>query len=114
MPSQTKSVAVIGLGIMGSAIAENLTAAGFAVRGFDVEPGKMAAVAAVGGTPCGSAGEAARGCALALTSLPSIVALDATVDSLVAVPQPGLVVAELSTFPIEAKEAARRRLAPPA
>ena len=31
------SVAIIGLGIMGSAMARNLAAAGFAVTGFDIE-----------------------------------------------------------------------------
>jgi 3-hydroxyisobutyrate dehydrogenase-like beta-hydroxyacid dehydrogenase len=46
-----------------------------------------------------------------LTSLPSVAALDATVASLVAAPRRGLVVAELSTLPIEAKEVARDRLA---
>src|SRR4051812_41930331 len=103
MASAAKNVAVIGLGIMGSAIAENLIGAGFGVRGFDVDPGKMAALETAGGTPCRSAGETAQGCALVLTSLPSTAALDATVESLVATPHPGLIVAELSTFPIEAK-----------
>ena len=111
MASQTNNIAVIGLGIMGSAIAENLIAAGFAVAGYDIDPGKTAAHAAAGGAPRGSAGEAARGCALVLTSLPSTAALDATVDSFLAAPQPGLIVAELSTFPIDAKIAARDRLA---
>jgi len=111
MSSPAKNVAVVGLGIMGSAIAQNLIAAGFTVRGYDTDAGKTAALATAGGAPCGSAGEAAQGCALALTSLPSIAALDATVESLLRAPQPGLVVAELSTFPIEAKVAARDRLA---
>jgi L-threonate 2-dehydrogenase len=106
----TKRLAVIGLGIMGLAIAENLIAAGFVVRGYDVDADKMTALAVAGGTPCGSAGDAAQGCSLVLISLPSTAALDATVASLVAAPQPGLVVAELSTFPIEVKEAARDRL----
>ena len=36
-----RGVAMIGLGIMGGAIARNLIAAGFAVSGFDVDAGKM-------------------------------------------------------------------------
>ena len=109
MPAQ--GVAVVGLGIMGSAIAKNLIAAGFAVGGYDTDPARLAAFAAAGGVPAGSAAAAARGRALLLTSLPSVAALDASVASLVAEPQPGLVVAELSTLPIEVKEAARQRLA---
>lgn len=106
-----KNVAVIGLGIMGSAIAKNLLAAGFAVAGYDIDPAQRAALAAAGGTPAGSAAEAAEGRFLALTSLPSAAALDATVASLLATPQPGLIVAELSTLPIEVKQAACERLA---
>jgi 3-hydroxyisobutyrate dehydrogenase-like beta-hydroxyacid dehydrogenase len=46
-----------------------------------------------------------------LTSLPSIAALEATVTSLLGAGARGLVVAEHSTLPIEAKEKARARLA---
>ncbi|HEX5320024.1 MAG TPA: NAD(P)-dependent oxidoreductase [Stellaceae bacterium] len=97
-------VAVIGLGIMGSAFAGNLAAAGFAVQGFDTDPARPF-------RSTGSAAEAVRGCAVALTSLPSVAALEATVEALSAGPRRGLVVAETGTFPIEAKEAARQRLA---
>jgi 3-hydroxyisobutyrate dehydrogenase-like beta-hydroxyacid dehydrogenase len=111
MAASQPAVAVVGLGIMGAAIAKNLVAAGFAVGGFDIDPGRLAALAAAGVASCGSAAAAARGRAVLLTSLPSVAALDATVESLLAEPQPGLVVAELSTLPIAAKEAARKRLA---
>ena len=102
---------MIGLGIMGSAIARNLMAAGFSVSGYDTDAGKMEELSRDGVRSANSAAGAVRGAALALTSLPSVAALDATVAELVANPQPGLVVVEISTFPIEAKEAARDRLA---
>ena len=104
-------VAIIGLGIMGSAIARNLIAAGFSVSGFDVDAGKTVRLATDGVVIRASAAEAARGAAVVLTSLPSAAALEATVASLTATPQPGLIVVEVSTFPIECKEAARARLA---
>ena len=110
MTDQARTVAVVGLGIMGSAIARNVIGAGFTVRGFDTDRERLSAFAGMGGTPGGSAAEAARGAGFVLTSLPSVEALDATVASLVADPQPGIVIAELSTLPIEAKEAARDRL----
>jgi putative dehydrogenase len=110
MASSTR-VAVIGLGIMGSAIARNLSAAGFSVSGFDVDAAKAALLAADGVAVVASAAEAARDAAVALTSLPSVAALQATVASLVANPQPGLIVVEVSTLPIDGKEAARDRLA---
>ena len=97
-------VAIIGLGIMGWAIARNLIAAGFSVSGFDVDAGKTARLATDGVVIRASAAEAARGAAVVLTSLPSTAALEATVASLIAAPQPGLIVVEVSTFPIECKE----------
>ena len=105
-----KRIAIIGLGIMGSAIASNLITAGHTVSGFDTDPDKMARLKPDGVTTCGSAAEAARGADLLLTSLPTVEALDATVANLVASPQPGLVIAELSTMPIEVKQAAHDRL----
>ncbi len=102
-------VAVIGLGIMGGAIARNLLAEGVAVRGYDTDATRFEFLKP-DGVAAQSAGEAARGAELALTSLPSVAALDATVASLIAAKRDGLVVAELSTLPIAAKEAARAKL----
>src|SRR5437763_4160208 len=111
MPAPVKKVAIIGLGIMGGAIARNLIAAGFAVSGFDVDKGRTAAAASSGVAVKGSAAEAAADAELVLTSLPSTEALEAPVDPLLAAPRPGLIVAEISTFPIEAKQRAHDRLA---
>jgi L-threonate 2-dehydrogenase len=103
-------VGIVGLGIMGGAIARNLLAAGMAVRGYDTDAARFEALKPNGAATT-SAGEAARGADVILTSLPSINALEATVASLLAAKVPGLVVAELSTLPIEAKEKARTALA---
>jgi putative dehydrogenase len=107
-----KSVAAIGLGIMGGAIARNLIARGFAVCGFDIDEGRRKTLAAAGARIAGSAAEAAEGADIVLTSLPSAAALEATAAGLVvARARQGLVVAELSTLPIADKEKARERLA---
>src|SRR5207302_4293003 len=45
------------------------------------------------------------------TSLPEVAGLDETVTALLTEPRAGLIVAEISTLPIEGKEAARVRLA---
>jgi putative dehydrogenase len=106
----TETVGIVGLGIMGGAIARNLAADGIAVRGYDIDPARLDALKpAVVATA--SAADAARGAAVVLTSLPSIAALDETVASILTSPMKGLVVAELSTLPIEAKEKARAALA---
>jgi len=103
-------IGIVGLGIMGGAIARNLIAAGHTVSGYDTDPGKVAGLAADGVIGCGSAAEAARGADLLLTSLPTVEALEATVANLVASPQPGLVIAELSTMPIGVKQTTHDRL----
>jgi 3-hydroxyisobutyrate dehydrogenase-like beta-hydroxyacid dehydrogenase len=110
MTESKETVAVIGIGIMGSAIARNLADDGFAVRGFDVDQECLAAVPEI--ESCASVADAVAGASIVLTTLPSVAALEATVTSLAAAaPGRGLLVAELSTLPIAAKEAARQRLA---
>ena len=104
------AVGVIGLGIMGGAISANLVKRGFAVKGYDVAPPALARLKANGGNAVASPAEAASGVALLLTSLPSVKTLEATVKALLKRPIKGLVVCELSTFPIADKEKARKAL----
>jgi len=106
-----KTVGVIGLGIMGGAISANLVKRGFAVRGFDIDRDAAGRLKRNGGTHAASAAEAAAGADAVLTSLPSVKALEATVKALLKRPRAGLVVAELSTLPIEVKDKARKDLA---
>ena len=96
-----KGVAVIGLGIMGSAIANNLVQAGYRVVGYDVDKQRCAAAQGAGVVVANSAARAARGSEIVLTSLPSEAALDETVAVLAAdgaLHQRNLVVVELSTL----------------
>jgi len=111
MNARNDAVGIIGLGIMGSAIARNLVSKGVMVRGYDIDPERFVLLRADGGKVCKSAADAAEGAALLLTSLPSAAALDATVESLLSAGRRDLVIAELSTLPIPVKEQARDRLA---
>jgi 3-hydroxyisobutyrate dehydrogenase-like beta-hydroxyacid dehydrogenase len=61
----------IGLGLMGSALTNNLMAAGFPVRGCDINPERVAQFAAAGGTPASTPAEVADGAAVVITSLMS-------------------------------------------
>lgn len=108
MPS---AVGMIGLGIMGSAMAGNLLKAGFRVVGHDVLPGPRKALATQGGAAAGSAAGVAKRVEIAITSLPSVAALDAVAAELAEEPRRGRVIVETSTLPIEAKERARKVLA---
>ena len=110
------SVGVIGLGIMGSAMATNLQASGFAVTGIDVNPVARKKLTPkltkVGTTPGMLVGKTHH----IICSLPSVAALMAVCEELAgqavkqALPKGSLVVAETSTLPIEDKLAARKVL----
>lgn len=65
------SIAVIGLGLMGSRMARNLASHGFDLRGFDTDPDRMSEFEEAGGTGAGSPAEAVHGCWAALLSLPN-------------------------------------------
>lgn len=104
-------VAILGLGIMGSALAQHLVAAGFAVRGFDPDPQAAQRAADSGVVIASNAGEAVQGVGRIMTSLPSEVALASTVEALTGGPAgENTVLVELSTLSLESKAAARDRL----
>ncbi len=108
--SSTETIGIVGLGIMGLAIARNLLTAKVTVRGYDIDPARATMLREAGGVAVSTAADAAAGAGVILTSLPSVAALDATVESLLARGALGLVIVELSTLPIAAKEEARARL----
>lgn len=105
------AVGVIGLGIMGSAMAENLLKAGFPVHGYDPVKAQSRRLAKRGGTAQANAGDVAAQCEYFILSLPSVPALEQVVGELAAHGRHGSVVAEVSTLPIPAKEQARITLA---
>lgn len=115
MSTARPRVGVLGLGIMGGAIARNLAAAGFAVTGFDPDPARGAALAAHGVLACATAADAAARAEVLLSSLPAEAALDASVAALLAARPaagaPPLDWLELSTLSIDAKQRAATRLA---
>jgi 3-hydroxyisobutyrate dehydrogenase-like beta-hydroxyacid dehydrogenase len=100
-------VGVIGLGIMGSAMASNLLKAGFRVVGYDVAQAARRALAREGGVPARSGADVARRAPIVITSLPSVAALASVAEEIARAKRKGLIVVETSTMPLEAKEAAR-------
>jgi 3-hydroxyisobutyrate dehydrogenase-like beta-hydroxyacid dehydrogenase len=107
----SEAIGVIGLGVMGSAMARNLIAAGHEVLGYDIDPAKSSRLEDMGGEPVHSAAEVSSIAELVVFSLPTTDAL-ATVAGEVAETGPeGLVCLETGTFPLADKEAARRVLA---
>ena len=103
-------VGVIGLGIMGGAIARNLAAAGWQVIGFDIAKERCEEAKAAGVEIAKDAAAVAAKAANILVSLPKPEALMATVETIVDAKLPRRVIAELSTFSIEDKTQAEAAL----
>jgi L-threonate 2-dehydrogenase len=103
-------VGIVGLGIMGGAFAKNLTAAGWRVVGFDLDPARRRAMAKLGVEIASSAADVAAMVPTIITSLPSPKALDATVKAIAGAHVPRRVVVEASTFMIADKERAEKVL----
>jgi 3-hydroxyisobutyrate dehydrogenase-like beta-hydroxyacid dehydrogenase len=110
--SMAKSrVGIIGMGIMGSAMAANLLRAGFTVVGYDPLAASCRRHRKAGGIVAASPAAVAAAAQLIITSLPSAKALLDVATQLAKTKQARQIVIETSTLPIPVKEAARRSLA---
>ncbi|MDP9483022.1 MAG: NAD(P)-binding domain-containing protein, partial [Chloroflexota bacterium] len=114
-PDQPDRVGIIGLGIMGGAIARNLLAQGTSVVGHDLDDDRRMSFAAAGGSLATSPREVAARADIVLLLLPSAAALTAVTDGpdgLALAGRPGLVVVEMSTLALVDKDRLRERLEP--
>jgi len=105
-----ETVGVIGVGIMGSAMAANLVRAGFGVVGYDPLPEAGRQLKKAGGQPMSDVRSVAGAAATLITSLPSAAALVQVASELAQFGRK-VVVIETSTLPIEVKDQARATLA---
>jgi L-threonate 2-dehydrogenase len=99
----TGTVGVIGLGIMGGAIARNLAERGWAVVGYDTSPDRTGEAAAQGVSLASDVADLARRAPIIVTSLPSPAAVRATAEALAASGSPPRIVAEASTLALADK-----------
>ena len=106
-------VGVIGLGIMGSAMAGALIEAGYRVVGTDVRTAARTRLKRAGGQALGSSAAVADAAEVMIMSLPSVAALDAVAAEMAAAGKRRrrASVIETSTLPIADKERARASLA---
>jgi L-threonate 2-dehydrogenase len=93
-----KIVGIVGLGIMGGAIARNPVDRGWRVLGFDIDPAPRAEMAMAGIIIVSGAGQIAREAPIILTSLPSPEAVHLVAQEIAASAQHERIVAELSTL----------------
>ena len=107
----TEMVGVVGLGVMGSAMAANLVAAGHAVVGFDIDAGRRSDAADAGVRIEDSPGAVGAASEIVIFSLPTPAALAEVAFQVAADAPEGLLCLETGTFPLAAKTAARDVLA---
>ena len=104
-------VGVIGLGIMGSAMAANLVQCGFDVIGTDIVAACRNELTKAGGSAVANAFEVGKRCRHIILALASEVALNSVCAELAASCAPGTIVLETGTLPLTAKQKQRALLA---
>jgi len=94
-------VGIVGLGLLGHAVASRLIAGGHSVIGFDVVPERVAALAALGGKTAGSAADVAAQVDGVCTILPSLATVEQAIlgagGILAGTPRAGVVI-QMSTI----------------
>ena len=98
-----KAVGIVGLGIMGGAIARNLVDRGWRVIGFDIDAAGRAELALANVTIAGDAGQVARDAPIIMTSLPRPAAVENVAQTIANSGQSRRIVVELSTLTIADK-----------
>jgi 3-hydroxyisobutyrate dehydrogenase-like beta-hydroxyacid dehydrogenase len=98
-----RTVGIIGLGIMGGAIARNLVERGWTVVGFDTEPARRSELALAGVTIVDGTSAVAARASTIMTSLPNAGAAHGVATEIAGCVQPSRIVIELSTFTIADK-----------
>jgi len=79
---KVRQLGMVGLGLLGAALAERFLRAGLAVVGFDVDPARGRLFAALGGNPAASVQEVARSCDRLVFSLPDTSAVERVLDEM--------------------------------
>jgi len=105
-------VAVLGTGIMGSAMARNLLRAGLAVTVWDRSPEATAGLEREGARAAGSPAEAVRDADVVITMLPTAAVVESVMfgDRVAEAFRPGAVWAQMGTIGVEATEQTAARL----
>ena len=98
-----KTVGIIGLGIMGGAIARNLVERGWRVIGLDVDPAKNAELAQAHVVIAASVAELARDVPIIMTSLPTPAAVEKVAKEIASSGHQPKIVIELSTLSLADK-----------
>lgn len=104
-------IGLIGLGLMGMAVAERLRGGGLDVWGYDIDSSRTDLLRRFGGKPTASATDVAAGCRRVLLSLPDSSVVAGVLHEVESRLSPGQVIVDTSTGDPEQAAAMGRRLA---
>src|SRR5438552_8308392 len=96
------TIGIVGLGLLGHAIASRLIKAGHTVIGFDVLPDRVSALTAMRGTPASSAAAVAQSAEAVCTLLPSLAPAEPAIlgaGGILPRTRPDLAVLQISHLP---------------
>ena len=105
------STGLIGIGLLGSALARRLRSAGFPLCGYDPDPAAAGRLSSAGGEPVSTPEEVARRCARILFSLPGPPQVSETVGRIEPHLAPGAIILDTTTGDPEAVAETAARLA---
>jgi L-threonate 2-dehydrogenase len=109
--STSRALGIVGLGIMGGAMAEAFRAAGYTVYGYDPVTAAAQRLKRAGGKALGSVTEVAERADVLITALPTAAALDDAVEGICRSRKRRRFLIETSTLPLADKRRARARVA---
>jgi 3-hydroxyisobutyrate dehydrogenase-like beta-hydroxyacid dehydrogenase len=107
--SEPKLVGIVGNGLLGSAMAETLIAAGYHVMGFDVQPDCRARLKQLGGESTDNADQIFERCRTVLLSLPDSRIVGQLLSEIASL-SPGHLIIDTTTGSPEASKEIGRRL----
>lgn len=92
-----RTVGMIGLGLLGTALAERFQRAGFTVVGFDIDPQRCQMLSERGGRSVTAAREVARSCGRLIFSLPDTQVVESVLDEIGTDLRPGTTIIDTTT-----------------
>ena len=93
----SSTIGIVGLGLLGSALAERALNGGFPVVGFDIRRNRRQMLKRLGGRPAESLREIALCCRQIVFSLPTTSIVESVVSELGKDLQPGVLVIDTTT-----------------
>jgi putative dehydrogenase len=81
MTADKNSVGIVGLGLIGTSLARRLIGAGFALRGYDIDPVRCSRLAGLGGISAGSLAEVGKNCPTVVLSVFDTNQVESVIES---------------------------------